>query len=74
MAGGPFTGASMNPVRTLGPAIWNGNWENQWIFWAAPLSAGLVASVFYKKIFWRQHPDELEATDPGERDMSLRDY
>lgn len=58
IAGGPFTDASMNPARTLGPAAWNWRWENQWLYWVAPLSAGLFASLFYKFVFWRQHPND----------------
>lgn len=61
IAGGPFTAASMNPVRSFGPALWNWNWENHWIYWVAPPLAGLVASSFYRLIFWRNNPeDELK--------------
>lgn len=56
VAGGEFTGASMNPVRSLGPALWNWNWDNHWIYWVAPPLAGLVASLFYRLVFWRNHP------------------
>lgn len=56
IAGGPFTSASMNPARSLGPAFWNWNWTNHWVFWVGPCAAGLVASMFYKIIFWRQEP------------------
>ena len=58
IAGGPYTGASMNPVRSLAPALWNWNWDHQWIFWVAPPSAALITSVFYKTIFWRDVPQD----------------
>jgi aquaporin rerated protein, invertebrate len=48
----------MNPVRSLGPALWNWNWDNHWLFWVAPISAGLLASVFYRIIFWRKNPED----------------
>lgn len=28
---GPYTGASMNPVRSLAPAFWNGTWSGHWV-------------------------------------------
>lgn len=58
IAGGPYTGASMNPARTLAPALWNWNWDHHWIYWVAPPSAALITSVFYKTIFWRDLPSE----------------
>lgn len=71
LAGGPFTDASMNPVRSFGPALWNGNWDHHWLYWVAPLSAGLLASVFYKVIFWRKNPKDEEAeTQPLSPDVT----
>lgn len=34
--GGPFTGASMNPARTIGPAIVTGEFSHLWIFFSVP--------------------------------------
>lgn len=64
IAGGPYTDASMNPVRSLAPALWNWNWSHHWIYWVAPLAAGLIASMFYKVIFWRRNPKDDEAKMP----------
>lgn len=58
LAGGPFTDASMNPVRSLGPALWNWKWDHHWIFWVSPPLAGLLASCFYRFVFWRRNPDD----------------
>jgi aquaporin Z len=42
MFAGPICGASMNPARSLGPAIVSGHVANLWIYLAAPLlAAGL---------------------------------
>jgi glycerol uptake facilitator-like aquaporin len=44
LLGGPLTGASMNPARSLGPAVaWN-EWHAHWLYWAAPITAALAAA------------------------------
>lgn len=48
MAGGPLTGASMNPARSLGPAVAGGIWDAHWIYWVAPITGMLVAVRVYE--------------------------
>ncbi len=48
MMGGPLTGASMNPARSLGPAIVGSVWTSHWIYWAAPITATIVAARVYE--------------------------
>lgn len=48
MAGGPLTGASMNPARSLGPAVAGGIWTAHWLYWLAPITAMLVAVRVYE--------------------------
>lgn len=47
MMGGPLTGASMNPARSLGPAVAGGGWQGHWIYWAAPITAMIAAAWVY---------------------------
>ena len=48
MMGGPLTGASMNPARSLGPAVAGGIWTAHWIYWLAPITAMIVAAHVYE--------------------------
>ncbi len=42
---GPICGASMNPARSLAPAIVSGHWEHLWLYLVAPI-AGAVSARF----------------------------
>lgn len=50
---GPISGASMNPIRSLAPAIISGHTENLWIYLTAPFigmfSAGIVWRLMKEK-------------------------
>lgn len=48
----PFTGTSVNPARSFGPALLQGGTAlNQlWVFILAPLVGALLASLFYKHV------------------------
>lgn len=56
LAGGPITGASMNPARSFGPAIISylygaeGALQSHHLYWIAPIIGGLIASVIAKII------------------------
>ena len=51
LMGGPLTGAAMNPARVFGPALASGQWALHWIYWVGPLLGGLLAGLFYSRIF-----------------------
>lgn len=54
--GGPFTGASMNPARTFGPALATHHWSNHGVYWVGPLFGGVLAGVLYDRFFLRDQP------------------
>jgi aquaporin NIP len=45
---GPITGASMNPTRSLAPAIVSGHPENIWVYLSAPLIGMFGAGIIWK--------------------------
>lgn len=59
---GPFTGASMNPARSFGPAVASGIFEGQAVFWIGPLLGALAAALLYDTLFIRR---EREPADHG---------
>jgi aquaporin Z len=43
MFAGPISGASMNPARSLGPALVSGHWQSLWIYLLAPVMGASLA-------------------------------
>ncbi len=48
LVGAPLTGASMNPARSLGPAIFSNNMGTYWIYVVGPLVGALLAALVYR--------------------------
>ena len=48
--GGPVSGASMNPARSLGPALVSGQLSSLWIYLCAPFIGGLLAIPACRRI------------------------
>ena len=48
MFGGPITGASMNPARSLGPAIAAGDLTSVWVYLTAPFLGAVAAAAAYR--------------------------
>ncbi|KAJ6650695.1 hypothetical protein lerEdw1_004915 [Lerista edwardsae] len=58
-----FTGCSMNPARSFGPAVVMGNYKDHWVFWVGPLAGGVLASLIYNFILvpdTRSIPERME--------------
>lgn len=50
LVAGPISGASLNPARSLGPAIASGATISLWIYLLAPLVGGAVGAVAYELV------------------------
>ncbi|MCW2960590.1 MAG: hypothetical protein JWM90_977 [Thermoleophilia bacterium] len=48
MFGGPITGASMNPARSLAPALVSGEMSHLWLYIAAPLLGAALGALAYQ--------------------------
>jgi aquaporin NIP len=50
MFGGPISGASMNPARSLGPALVSGDLHALWLYLAAPLAGATLGALAYQLV------------------------
>jgi aquaporin NIP len=48
MFGGPISGASMDPARSIGPALVSGNLHALWLYIVAPIVGASVAAVAHQ--------------------------
>jgi aquaporin NIP len=48
MFGGPISGASMNPMRSIGPALASGDLHALWIYLTAPLLGASIGGLAYQ--------------------------
>jgi MIP family channel proteins len=60
LAGGPLTGASMNPARTFGPALAFNVWNDHLVYWIGPLVGGALAALIYHHVLMPS-PKEVAA-------------
>ena len=50
MFGGPISGASMNPIRSLAPALVSGNLLALWIYLTAPILGAAIGGLAYQYV------------------------
>jgi aquaporin-4 len=61
LVGVPLTGASVNPARTLGPAIVSGYWDFHWIYWAGPIIGAVIAGLVMQYVYVKKAAKEETA-------------
>lgn len=66
----PFTGTSVNPARSIGPALFmGGEYMSQlWVFILAPVVGGVLAALFYKFVL-----KEKEVKEPASIPAKVED-
>lgn len=48
--GAPYTGTSLNPARSLGPALVAGDWHDYWVYLLGPLAGSVLAVAGWRLI------------------------
>ncbi|CAF1089299.1 unnamed protein product [Rotaria sp. Silwood1] len=54
LAIGAYTGGSLNPARTLGPAVFADKWDYHYVYWIGPLVGAIIAALLYRTV-WAHH-------------------
>jgi len=62
---GPISGASMNPARSLGPALVSGTWTAQWVYLIAPFLGAIVGALVYR---WMREAGMLSSVQEDRHD------
>ncbi len=68
LVGIPLTGTSVNPARSLGPALFAGgdSLQQVWLFLVAPFVGGALAVVFWRLV----RPEQTTIGDEGQEQLS----
>jgi aquaporin Z len=53
LAIGGVSGAALNPARAIGPAIVQGEFADQWIYWVGPILGAALAALLYHHLLMR---------------------
>jgi MIP family channel proteins len=60
---GPITGTSLNPARTLGPAVAAGVYNDIWLYFVATILGGVLAGLLYR-FFLEEEPEPTPPAPP----------
>lgn len=69
LVGEPFSGASLNPTRTLASAVVSGIWTDFWIYWTAPWIGAIIAALIVRWIWWTRPFMERENSSEAQSNV-----
>jgi len=69
----PISGASVNPARSLGPAIVSGTYGDLWIYLTAPFLGSILGWLLYRFFTVDEDDVEIEIEDEDELEADLAD-
>ena len=72
MFGGPISGASMNPARSIGPALVSGDLHALWLYILAPISGAALGALTYQLIRSRTRSASRRASHPNGKRRARR--
>src|ERR1700688_3379381 len=62
--GGALTGAAFNPARALGPMVATSNFNDAWLYLAAPIVGAIIAAILHTGLV-RLAQERVVVTEPG---------
>jgi MIP family channel proteins len=62
---GPISGASMNPARSLAPALVSWTWEAQWLYVAGPMLGAIAGVLTYRFVREEERREEPVSSPAG---------
>lgn len=63
IAAGEVSGGSMNPARSLGPALASGHLQDLWIYFVGPIGGALLGAIAYEVLRGRRASDLVEGQE-----------
>ncbi len=70
----PVTNTSVNPARSLGPAVFVGDWalEQLWMFWVAPIAGAVAGAMLHKYLLDDEGPAPMDPASEDEPALAPR--
>ena len=59
---GPLTGASFNPARSLGPALWAWRWGDEYVYILGPFIGAVFAALLFNLTDYAKNPENPNQT------------